>query len=614
MKKILILWILLLSSLLYSKEDYASVFVHEWKGKTVQIESNRSKSQTFKDINISLFYLKSTNPQLNINNIKNYEKQFQPLKKEERFDDQNMTYWLRIDLGKNFPNGRFVYCYGDMAIKQHTFTPLQGLEKFSLHGVKHLQFSYDKNRDPQTYYFALEASKYETPYRFLSIETFENFYKQLNKHIWIILLLGLIMGLIVMAGLYNGALYYYNRDRSFLDYALMQLFIALTLFNFIGLLEFYDTMITRNVEYNQLIGILASIFATRFTQSFLDTKVHLPRTHQVLQLIITLLLIDIILIFWQYSWIIHYNLIPFFALIYLYAGFKRWRAKFKPAIFYLLGWFIFIISLFGDAFAPHEFFFITPLYIGSAIEAILLSLALSYKVKMIADERQEQKEMMIHQSRLASMGEMLGNIAHQWRQPLNYLSYSFMNIEAMQKSNQLSGEYLSKKVFEANAQLEFMSQTIEDFKDFYVPKKSKEHFSLANATQETLELMQNSLHKERIEIVMDIQSTQTIYNYKNEYKQVLLNLFTNAKEAFNQSNTQSPKITLTITQTSLTVEDNAGGIEPSLQHRIFEPYFSTKEGNSGIGLYLSKMVVEKRMGGELEVENSEEGALFYLKL
>lgn len=116
-----------------------------------------------------------------------------------------------------------------------------------------------------------------------------------------------------------------------------------------------------------------------------------------------------------------------------------------------------------------------------------------------------------------------------------------------------------------------------------------------------------------IEVTLLSKEESTVHNYKNEYKQVLLNLLSNAKEALKQSAIPQPIITLTIDTNSVTVEDNAGGISKEILSRIYEPYFSTKEGNSGIGLYMSKMIVERNMGGKLTVKNTLHGALFRIE-
>jgi len=157
-----------------------------------------------------------------------------------------------------------------------------------------------------------------------------------------------------------------------------------------------------------------------------------------------------------------------------------------------------------------------------------------------------------------------------------------------------------------------MSQTIDDFKDFYAPNKEKEHFSLLRATEETLTIMKNTLKHNHIEVILNVKEDTNLHNYKNEYKQVLLNLLSNAKDDLAEREIKTPKITITLDTNTVTVEDNGGGIDEKILHKVFEPYFATKISNSGIGLYMSKMIIERNMEGKLSVVSTDKGARFSL--
>ena len=592
-------------------EEYAYASAYEMRGETHYYESNRSKTM-FKDINVSIALLKTTDNTLDIKNIQNKEKLFSPLTKEEKFQDFNATYWLKVDLGSTFPSGRFVCSYADPKIVAHTFKPSQVLEMFKLEGISHFKFTYTKGVDAQTYYFKLEPRHFRIPFRFVYLSTPESFYAYLSKNTKIQLILGLILGLIVMAGLYNAAMFYYNKDKAFLYYALMQFFMSLILYNYSGA-SLWDegSFFCRNITYEYLISLATALFATLFTISFLELKNYLPKLYNFSLLMIFVFVLDMSVSLVYKSIILEYYILPFLMLLLIYAGYKRMRQGYKPARFYVAGWIVLTIAVFLNIFRiGYTLYTIDPLYIGAATEAILFSLALSYKIRLVHKEKEEQKELLVHQSKLASMGEMIGNIAHQWRQPLTHLGYTFMNIKEAQKHHELTPEYLEGKIDEANAQLAFMSETIDDFKDFYAPKKEKEDFSLAKATQESIEMMKNSFKEHDIEVTLHIHEESTIHNYKNEYKQVLLNLLSNAKDALVKRATDAPKIVITVDANRVTVSDNAGGIDKETLLRIYEPYFTTKEGNSGIGLYMSKMIVERNMKGVLQANNTDKGADF----
>ncbi|HFQ62361.1 MAG TPA: hypothetical protein ENK39_08730 [Epsilonproteobacteria bacterium] len=594
-------------------EDFAMVSIYQENGKSIVYESNNTNS-FFRDINVTFSMLKSNDMAITLANIKDYDKKFIPVPKTELFQDTNTTYWLRVDLGSSFPSGRFVYAYADADFSEYTILPRQQLEKFTIDGLKHMKFTYTRGLDSQVYYFKLVPKHYRIPLTFLNVLTPQTFYNNLVQTSHMYLFLGVLLGLILMAGIYNAAMYYYNKDISFLYYALLQLFMLLILYDFSATFMWDEnSFLCRNIKYEYITSLFTTLFATLFTDRFLELKIHLPKLHKIMQIVIVAVVIDMGLSLIYESIILEYQLLPWLMLFFIYGGYRRVRQGYKPARFYLAGWTILSMTVFlnifniGGSYLPLD-----PLYIGATLEAILFSLALSYKMRMVAKEKEEQKELLIHQSKLASMGEMIGNIAHQWRQPLTHLGYIFMNIKEAQKYHVLNETYINKKLEDAEFQLEFMSQTIDDFKNFYAPNKEKENFTLSSATEETLEIIKNTLKHNDIEVELIIKEDTALYNYKNEYKQVLLNIISNAKDALIERVSISPKIIITLDKNTTVIEDNAGGINEEILERIYEPYFTTKEGNSGIGLYMSKMIIERNMGGKLSVINTEKGAKFTL--
>jgi signal transduction histidine kinase len=351
-------------------------------------------------------------------------------------------------------------------------------------------------------------------------------------------------------------------------------------------------------------------FSILFVRHFFITSRYLPKWDKLLSFYLIGVIFDMLyLLVLGESLIWRFKLYTIFGLPYLLIAYLRYQDGFKPAKFFLIGWSFFLLSIFMTEYFQ-EYVGFHLFLLGSTIEAILLAIALAFSIKLLKDEKEEQRSLMIHQSKLASMGEMIGNIAHQWRQPLTYLSYNFMTVKELSKQSILEKKYLEKKLDEATIQLEFMSQTIDDFKDFYSSKKDKESFSLTTATKEALALVENIFKSNNIELKLKIEEDISIENYKNEYKQVLLNLIANAKDALVQRKIESAYIVICISKKGVTVLDNAGGIDKQLISRIFEPNFSTKEGHFGIGLYMSKLIIEKNMSGLLKVENRVEGALF----
>jgi len=548
-----------------------------------------------------------TEQNLSLDDIQKAFDSFKSIKIDEKFDNIKQHYWIRVKLNSQMETGMYVVRYGMLDFDRASFSKEQKLHKLEKIGVNKFSFYYDKNRDAQYYYFHLDPSflGFELTTN-VSIVTMKEFLQETTEYFFYLVLCGLVLGIVLMAGLYNLFIYYYNREKAFLYYAIMQFFMVSILIFLTGLIS--NTAM--NFQIYNFLSLLTALFATLFTREFFNTPFYLPKLDKFLRLYMCFIVIDLLLnSFWEYSVIEEFSLYSIFGFVYLIIATFRLKQGFKPAKFFLIGWGTLILSLFFLEYFE-EFLFINLLLIGSPVEAILLAIALAYKIKLIADEKEQQKEMLIHQSKLASMGEMIGNIAHQWRQPLTHLSYSIMNIEDAFKHSMLDENYLTQKVTEANTQIAFMSQTIDDFKNFYAPSKKKESFSLAEESQTVLEIMNHTLKQKSIEVDLYISRDATIVNYKNEYKQVLLNLIANAKDALVERGIVSPKIMIMIRHRLVLVSDNAGGVKEADIHKIFEPYFTTKEGNSGIGLYMSKMIIEKNMEGKLSVYNDEDGAVF----
>ena len=243
-------------------------------------------------------------------------------------------------------------------------------------------------------------------------------------------------------------------------------------------------------------------------------------------------------------------------------------------------------------------------------EALLeLNQSLEERVKFQVEAHRQKDKMLIQQSKMADMGDMLSMIAHQWRQPLNQLSYVFMNIESAHEHNELTKEYLQEKIKEGNNLLEFMSTTIDDFRNYFRPDKEKEFVLVSDVIASAANFMKKSLEMDNVEVVLEQEGRELTHIYKNEFIQVVLNLIKNAKDALVQNKIYKPKIIIrSISQKeSLVVSicDNGGGIEEEIIEDIFKPYFSTKDEKqgTGLGLYMSKMIIEEHIGGRLSVEN-----------
>ena len=228
----------------------------------------------------------------------------------------------------------------------------------------------------------------------------------------------------------------------------------------------------------------------------------------------------------------------------------------------------------------------------------------------------EQQDIMIEQQKLASMGEMIGNIAHQWRQPLNALGLVLQNIKKAYERGRLDEEYLDKAINKGKMLTNKMSTTIDDFRNLIKSKKLKEHFSIKNVIKDVIDMTEASLKNHNIEMFINCEDIQT-YSYPNELFQVLINLVNNSKDAYVE-NSKTGKIMINCYKEDdyifIEVIDEAGGIKLDNPNKVFEPYFTTKDKGTGIGLYMSKMIIQKDMDGFLLVENVKNGAKFTIKI
>lgn len=235
-------------------------------------------------------------------------------------------------------------------------------------------------------------------------------------------------------------------------------------------------------------------------------------------------------------------------------------------------------------------------------------------------EIHEKERMLIHQSKLANMGEMIGNIAHQWRQPLTELSTILIAIELFYERGKLSQEKLVQKIEAGQKQISFMSKTIEDFLNFFSLGKQKTLYNLDKPVREALNLTQAALQNHHIDVRLHVKNEIPINGYANEIAQVVLNIISNSKDALIERAIEHPSIRISIEEDStngiIEIEDNAQGIFVEPIDKVFEPYFSTKHAKSGtgIGLYMCKTIVEKNNHGSLHVSNTEHGALFRIVL
>lgn len=237
----------------------------------------------------------------------------------------------------------------------------------------------------------------------------------------------------------------------------------------------------------------------------------------------------------------------------------------------------------------------------------------------VADLRKKDI-LLIQQSRLSAMGDLISSIAHHWRQPLNNIGLIVQSLQLAYKSDDLSVEELDREIADTMELLQQISDTIDDFRTFFNHDTEPISFSVNDAVSRSINLVLPSLKSSGIKAVCDEQSDIYVTGYPNEYAQALLNIIINAKDALQGSQEANPLITIRIFEENgrsvVTILDNGGGIDEGVLPKIFDPYFTTRGqgGGTGIGLYMSKMIIEKNMNGHLSARNLDSGAEFRIEV
>ncbi len=236
----------------------------------------------------------------------------------------------------------------------------------------------------------------------------------------------------------------------------------------------------------------------------------------------------------------------------------------------------------------------------------------------LKQELQDKEELMIAQSRHAAMGEMISMIAHQWRQPISVVAMGANNILADIELDSVNNDSLKENLKDIISQTEYLSQTIDDFKNFFKPNKQKDLVTVKSIFNETFKVIGKMLENNNITIEQEYKSQNEIYTYSKELLQVFINIIKNAKEALIEKREKDRIIRINEfmdkDQIIIQISDNAGGINEDIINKIFDPYFTTKdELGTGLGLYMSKIIIEKHLNGQLQVSNKDDGACFEIR-
>ncbi|MDX4036147.1 HAMP domain-containing sensor histidine kinase [Aliarcobacter skirrowii] len=431
----------------------------------------------------------------------------------------------------------------------------------------------------------------------------------MDANISFILFYGITFGILIMTIVYTFVRYLYSKEIFYVSYCFMQIFSLIYILAYSNLFEISNLI-------KEISLVLASLFALFFAINYYDGK-FLPKIRNYKELFFNTFLFNIVILTAFYHYIL-FEYLPYtivYAILFISIVFNL-KQGFKPTLFYVVGWSVFCIILFifdfKDFYIQQNYFDLV--LIVFAIEAMLFTISVAYKYNDLKRQNKEFEKLILQQSKFVKSGEMIANITHQFRQPLNNISYILINLKTRFENNRLDKEFFDRKINQANEQLNFLSKTIDDFKEFYIQDKQKEIFLVKDSIFNAISILSADLKKHNIKLDLEFKTFEDIkvFGVKHELSQVVLSIVLNSIDIL--KNIENPEIFIKVSSSSaeviIDIVDNGGGVKIKNLKKIFDPYFSTKKDGTGIGLYLSKIIIEDSFLGKLEVENEKDGAKF----
>lgn len=484
-----------------------------------------------------------------------------------------------------------------------------------------------ENEEVEVLFKIRNYNKIDIDFKLVNQKYLLNFYQTYN------IAEGLFFGGMLIMLFYNLFLYFLLKLRAYLYYVSYTFWLIVY---FLGLFGFSERYFS---DYTWIFYLSSGAFfvsMTLFIQSILNLKEQLPTINTILNVfigyfivvtIINGLIIDMkAFAFAQILFNLFFIVIPIYVFFiisttYYLAFFK------KDAIARIYSWVWTGVSIVG-IFLPLTYLNIIDTDIPAdyvfqfliLFEVLCFSFILAYKIKLMQKTKKSQETLLVQQNKLASMGEMISTIAHQWRQPLSEINGIVLEIDVDNRKKQLNSEVLDKHLNEIEAVTAYMSGTISDFMNFFKHDKALNYFYISDAMKRAVVLLSSSQKKNNVQIFYDIEESIELYSYQSELIQALLIIMNNSMDALSIRKVVNPIIHLSVEQKganiSIYIQDNAGGIPVDIIEKVYNPYFTTKhefEG-TGLGLYILKMLVEKSICGSVEIVNANDGVLCTLSI
>ncbi len=439
---------------------------------------------------------------------------------------------------------------------------------------------------------------------------------------------GVFFGVMIAMFFYNLILYMMTRFKPYIAYILYLGSFGTWLSLRMGYGQYlFDFMSVEIYRYFELtISMLFTVFIIWFINGVLELKKALPKAYIFLNImsalfvvswsmICLLMLLEIEGYFKYPSNLFFINFLVMNISIAVVSMILAIRGN-RTAFYILTAWMLFlssmvILMLSKTGVIPHYEWIMPYMQVTMVIETVMLSL-------ILGDRYRQQEQLLREQSRLASMGSMIENIAHQWRQPLSEINADLLALEMHIEDD--DKENIKKRMQIIEEKTEMMSETIDDFQNFYAQDKPREKFNLGDIIEKSIHLLEDRMVKNHIQYTVHSRETFTLYGVENEYLQVLLAILNNAIDALKENDKEDRILDIFLSKeeknTVLQIKNNGKQITARDLMRIFEPYYTTKEGKGqhGIGLFMSKRIIEESFHGSLEIENAPEGVNVTIKV
>jgi len=588
--------------------------------------------------NFNIVYIHDDNNRLTIDKVIGLN--FKNTPNQNSFTSNHKITWYKIKISNTTSANKTIYLHNNLAYMSKEINIFEFYGKKQVDQNRYNLFNIDisKQLRGSTLVYPVLLAKNSTKTIFIKNEAlihqlidlsiydeYNSIQALINKNFYSNMIIFILFSLAI----YNLILSLFSKQKEFAYYALYLLNASIGLFYMYGSV-FHNLNIYGSLAYQfNITAILVSVFLVLFIKAIFDTHLVNKRLHTILNTIIYFALIDLLIaLFFDLNLamkIVNFVFLYTFIII-LYTGVYFYRRKHPLAKIFLLAYFAYILGM-GitiaslEGFIPHTHITLYASGIGLIFEALLFAYLLNFRIKLLEQEIVRHQNSLIIKNKKAQLGDMIGAITHQWKQPLSVISSASTLLQyKLEKESKLSKEYLELKLEQINSQINFLVETIDDFKHFFNPQKVKEEVDVAEIINRALSLSYDDMLAYDIIVKTDLNFKKSIEVYPNELLHIVLNLMQNAKEAFISNKIESRIIKIIGTSEGdkiiIDIIDNAGGIPQKYLSKIFNESYTTKENKngSGLGLYLTRVILKDHLNGSIEVKQIENGTIFRIIL